>query len=166
MAVLPILAWPDARLTQTCAPVADLAKVQTLAVDMLETMYAAQGRGLAAPQVGVMCRMFVIDTGWKEGKSDPLVMINPLLKEVGEDSAVNSEGCLSIVGVTTDVRRATTVLMQWTSLQGARVVQGFSGTGAVCVQHELDHLDGVVTLDHLDPETRAAVEAEYAIASA
>lgn len=165
MAVLSILAWPDERLTQTCTPVTDLAEVQTLAADMLETMYAAKGRGLAAPQVGAMCRMFVIDTGWKEGKPDPLVMINPLLLEVGEESAVTTEGCLSIAGVTTDVRRATTVLMQWTSLQGARVVQGFSGFGAVCVQHELDHLDGVVTLDHLDAETRATVEAEYAIAS-
>ena len=149
-------------------PVTDLTEVQTLAADMLETMYAAEGRGLAAPQVGAMCRMFVIDTGWKQGKSDPLVMINPLLQEVGEESAVNTEGCLSIAGVTTEVRRATTVLVQWASLQGqgARVVQGFSGFGAVCVQHELDHLDGVVTLDHLDAETRATVEANYNMARA
>jgi peptide deformylase len=161
MAVLSILAWPDERLTLTCSPVAELATVQTLAADMLETMYAAKGRGLAAPQVGALCRMFVMDIGWKEGRSDPLVMINPMLQEVGEESALSTEGCLSIPGVTTEVRRPTTVQMLWTSLQGARVVQGFSGFGSVCVQHELDHLDGVVTLDHLDKETRATVEAEY-----
>lgn len=161
MAILSILAWPDERLTQTCSSVAVLTEVHVLAADMLETMYAAKGRGLAAPQVGALCRMFVMDIGWKEGRSDPLVMINPMLQEVGEDSAVSTEGCLSIPGVTTEVRRPTTVQMQWTSLQGARVVQGFSGFGAVCVQHELDHLDGVVTLDHLDAETRAMVEAEY-----
>lgn len=161
MTVRAILAWPDERLTQSCAPVTDLAAVQLLAADMLEVMYAAQGRGLAAPQIGEMCRMFVMDVGWKEGGPDPLVMINPMLQEVSEESAVNTEGCLSIAGVTTEIRRPTSVQMQWTSLQGARMVQGFSGFGAICVQHELDHLDGVITFDHLDAEARAAVEAEY-----
>lgn len=161
MACLPILAWPDQHLSQRCAAVTDLADVQELAANMLETMYAAQGRGLAAPQVGEMCRMFVMDIGWKEGNADPLVMINPVLQDVGEESAVNTEGCLSIAGVTAEVRRHTTVQMQWTSLEGARMVQGFSGFGAICVQHELDHLNGVVTFDHLDADIRATVEAEY-----
>ena len=163
MTVLPILAWPDKRLTRTCRPVSVLAEVQELAADMLETMYIANGRGLAAPQVGAMCRVFVIDTGWKEGKPDPIVMINPMLQEVGVQTVVNTEGCLSIAGVTAEVRRPTTVRMQWTSLDGAQMLQGFSGFSAVCVQHELDHLDGIVTLDHLDAEARADVEAEYAV---
>jgi peptide deformylase len=161
MAVLPILRWPDPRLSETCAPVQDLADIQGLVADMLETMYAAKGRGLAAPQVGHLCRVFVIDIGWKVGSPDPLVMINPVLQDVGEDSAINAEGCLSIPGVTTDIRRPSHVRLQWTSAEGARVVQGFSGFGAVCVQHELDHLNGVVTFDHLDPDARAKAERDY-----
>jgi peptide deformylase len=161
MSVLPIVLWPDPRLRETCAPVTDLADVQTLAADMLETMYAAPGRGLAAPQVGAMVRMFVMDAGWKEGKSDPLVCINPMFQEIGEDRVDSEEGCLSIPGVTAMVNRPSTVQMQWTGINGARYVQSFDGFAAACVQHEMDHLDGVVTFDHLDAETRAEVETQY-----
>ena len=85
MSVRDILLWPDARLMQTCAPVAQITpEIKTLAKDMLLTMYAALGRGLAAPQVGVLSRVFVMDTRWKEGKSDPLVCVNPMLQEVSE----------------------------------------------------------------------------------
>ena len=161
MSVLPIVLWPDPRLRETCAPVTDLADVQTLAADMLETMYAAPGRGLAAPQVGAMVRMFVMDAGWKEGKSDPLVCINPMFQEIGENRVDGEEGCLSIPGVTAIVNRPSTVQMQWTGINGARYVQSFDGFAAACVQHEMDHLDGVVTFDHLDAETRAEVETQY-----
>ena len=161
MSVLPIVLWPDPRLRETCAPVTDLADVQTLAADMLETMYAAPGRGLAAPQVGAMVRMFVMDAGWKEGKSDPLVCINPMFQEIGEDRVDSEEGCLSIPGVTAMVNRPSTVQMQWTGINDARYVQSFDGFAAACVQHEMDHLDGVVTFDHLDAETRAEVETQY-----
>jgi len=128
---------------------------------MLETMYDAPGRGLAAPQVGVMVRMFVMDAGWKEGKSDPLVCINPMFQEIGEDRVAGEEGCLSIPGITAMVNRPSTVQMQWTGITGARYVQSFEGFAAACVQHEMDHLDGVVTFDHLDAETRAEVEGQY-----
>jgi peptide deformylase len=161
VAVLPILKWPDARLRAPCAPVQDVAALQDLARDMLDTMYDAPGRGLAAPQVGHLHRMFVMDAGWKEGKPDPLVMINPVILEFGEETAVNSEGCLSLPGITAEVRRPTTVLVQWITPEGARAVQGFQGFAAVCVQHEMDHLDGIVTLDHLDGETRMSLEAAY-----
>jgi peptide deformylase len=161
MSVLPIVLWPDPRLRETCAPVTDLADVQTLAADMLETMYAAPGRGLAAPQVGAMVRMFVMDAGWKEGKSDPLVCINPMFQEIGEDRVDSEEGCLSIPGVTAMVNRPSTVQMQWTGINGARYVQSFDGFAAACVQHEMDHLDGVVTFDHLDAETRAEIQSQY-----
>ncbi|QUJ75774.1 peptide deformylase [Sulfitobacter albidus] len=162
MSVLEIRRWPDPVLRETCVPVAAVSpEIETLARDMLETMYAAPGRGLAAPQVGHLHRMFVMDVGWKEGKPDPLVCINPMLTEVGEESAVGPEGCLSIPGVSADVRRATEVQMVWTGLNGARYVQRFTGFAAVCAQHELDHLDGVVTFDHLDADTRAALEAEF-----
>jgi peptide deformylase len=162
MSVLEVVKWPDARLTATCIPIEGItAEIETLAADMLETMYDAQGRGLAAPQVGSGQRIFVMDVGWKEGKSDPLVCINPMLQEIGEDRATGPEGCLSIPGVTAQVNRPTQVQMVWTGLNGGRYVQNFDGFAAVCAQHELDHLDGVVTFDHLDVATRDALIAEY-----
>lgn len=163
MRVLPILQWPDPRLMEICAPIEAITPdIEALAADMLETMYAAPGRGLAGPQVGAMQRIFVMDAGWKEGKPDPLVCLNPMLQEVSEERATNSEGCLSIPGISADVSRPAQVQMVWTGLNGGRYVQSFTGFAAACVQHELDHLDGVVTLDHLDAQTRAALEAEYA----
>ena len=162
MSVLDILRWPDTRLTETCAPVAEITpEIEALAADMLETMYAAPGRGLAAPQVGVLQRIFVMDTGWKEGKPDPLVCINPMLQEVSEDRATQEEGCLSIPGVSAMISRPAQVQMVWTGLNGARYVQSFDGFAAACAQHELDHLDGVVTFDHLDAFARADLLAEY-----
>lgn len=163
MSVLDIVHWPDPRLAEICPPVPEITpEVEALAADMLETMYAAKGRGLAAPQVGAMLRVFVMDAGWKEGKSDPLVCINPMLQEVSEERATREEGCLSILGVTAEISRPAQVQMMWTGLNGGRYVQSFSGFAAACVQHELDHLDGVVTFDRLDAETRARLEAEYA----
>lgn len=163
MSVLKVVQWPDPRLTETCAPVEAITpEIETLAADMLETMYAAPGRGLAGPQVGAMVRVFVMDAGWKEGKSDPLVCINPMLMEVSEERTSNSEGCLSIPGVSAEISRPAQVQMVWTGLNGGRYVQSFTGFAAACVQHEIDHLDGIITFDHLDAETRAQVEAEYA----
>ena len=162
MSLREILRWPDPRLAQTCALVEEITpEIETLAADMLETMYAAPGRGLAAPQVGAMVRLFVMDTGWKEGKPDPLVCINPMLQEVSEERAEGEEGCLSIPGVMAAVSRPAQVQMVWTGLNSGRYVQSFTGFGAACAQHELDHLDGVVTFDHLDAEMRAQMIAEY-----
>ncbi|MFK7836053.1 MAG: peptide deformylase [Sulfitobacter sp.] len=162
MSVLPIVLWPDPRLTEVCAPVEEITpEIETLAADMLETMYAAPGRGLAGPQVGAMQRIFVMDAGWKEGKSDPIVCINPMLQEVSEDRATGEEGCLSIPGVSAEISRPAQVQMVWTGLNGGRYVQSFAGFAAACVQHELDHLDGVVTFDHLDADTRESLIAEY-----
>lgn len=162
MSVLEIVTWPDARLIETCVPVDEVTpEIEALAADMLETMYAAKGRGLAAPQVGETARIFVMDVGWKEGKSDPLVCINPMLQEIGEDRAVGPEGCLSIPGVTAQISRPTQVQMMWTGLNGGRYVQSFVGFGAICAQHEIDHLDGIVTFDHLDAATRGDLIAEY-----
>ncbi|NNK16651.1 MAG: peptide deformylase [Sulfitobacter sp.] len=162
MSVLPILKWPDPRLAEICAPIQEITpEIETLASDMLETMYDAPGRGLAGPQVGVMQRIFVMDAGWKEGKSDPIVCINPMLQEVSEKRATNTEGCLSIPGVSAEVSRPAQVQMVWTGLNGGRYVQSFDGFAAACVQHELDHLDGVVTFDHLKEADRLALIAEF-----
>lgn len=162
MAVLDIVIWPDARLSETCVQIDEVTDdICTLAQDMLDTMYKAKGRGLAASQVGAMHRVFVMDIGWKEGKSDPLICINPMLQEIGEDRATLEEGCLSIPGLLAEVNRPSQVQLVWSSLEGGRYVQSFDGFGAACVQHELDHLDGIVTFDHLDADTRAALIAQY-----
>lgn len=162
MAVLPILVWPDPRLRVACAPVAMVTpQIERLAEDMLRTMYDASGRGLAAPQVGVMQRLFVMDTTWKEGHPAPTVCINPVIEETSEDRSSNSEGCLSIPGITLEISRPARVKMSWTGLTGTRYVQVFDGFAAVCVQHETDHLDGRVTFDLLDAEARAKAEATY-----
>ena len=162
MSVLPILKWPDPRLAEICAPIQEITpEIKTLASDMLETMYDAPGRGLAGPQVGVLQRIFVMDAGWKEGRPDPIVCINPMLQEVSEERATNSEGCLSIPGVSAEISRPALVQMVWTGLNGGRYVQSFDGFAAACVQHELDHLDGVVTFDHLKEADRLALIAEF-----
>ena len=113
---------------------------------MLETMYAAPGRGLAGPQVGVMKRLFVMDPTWKEGSPAPLVCLDPEIMWRSDDTAAGPEGCLSIPGVLTVVERATSVQLRWRDLDGALHDQVLTGFAAICAQHELDHLDGIVTL--------------------
>jgi peptide deformylase len=162
MSTRPILTWPDARLTEACADVgAATADVQILAADMLETMYAAPGRGLAGPQIGVMQRIFVMDTGWKEGAPDPLVCIDPQIEVLDQTPATHSEGCLSIPGVSAEVMRPSSVRLFYTGLDGVRQSRDLIGFDAVCAQHEYDHLDGVLTFDRIDAEARAALLAEY-----
>lgn len=161
MAVLPILKWPDARLTQRCAEVAQFDDIRDLARDMLDTMYDAAGRGLAAPQVGVFQRLFVMDTGWKAGQSCPVVMINPDILWMSDTRLSGPEGCLSIPGIAPEVKRAERVRVRWTDLEGQVAEAELGGFAAVCVQHEFDHLDGIVTLMRLSPQARAAAEAAY-----
>lgn len=158
--ILPILRWPDARLSEPCAPAVLSDAVRALAADLLETMYDATGRGLAAPQVGRLERLFVMDVGWKDGRRTPVVMVNPAVVWQSEARAVGPEGCLSIPGPTTLVERAAEVRMRWSDLEGRMREEAFTGFAAVCVQHEFDHLDGVLTLDRLSPEARARAEAE------
>lgn len=156
MAVLPILRWPDSRLMTICSPV--VKDVSALAADMLETMYAAPGRGLAAPQIGALYRLFVMDCTWKEGIYAPLTLMNPEILWRSPETAVGPEGCLSLPGLTTQVVRSKAVEMRWLDLNGVVNEQTFTGFAAICAQHEFDHLNGVLTLDHLDPATRTAAE--------
>lgn len=158
--ILPILRWPDPRLSSVCAPAVLSEDLRALAADMLETMYAAPGRGLAAPQVGAMVRLFVMDVGWKEGAPSPVVAVNPEILWSSDTRLVGPEGCLSIPGPTTMVERAEAVRLRWTDLGGQVQEDLLTGMAAVCAQHEYDHLDGVLTLDRLSPETRAQAEAE------
>ncbi len=159
MSILPILRWPDERLQSTCAPVT--GDVRQLAEDMLETMYAAPGRGLAAPQVGVMQRLFVMDETWKEGTPAPMVFVNPEIVAQSDDTVTQPEGCLSIPGVLVDVTRPSAVTLRWKSLSGVIQEERFNGFAAACVQHELDHLNGLVTFDRIEAEARAQALAEY-----
>ena len=160
MAVLPILQWPDPRLSHRCAPVEN-ERLDVLIGDMFDTMYAAQGRGLAAPQVGVMKRLFVMDVTWKEGPPSPMVMINPTIMAVEHVPVVMEEGCLSIPGVLVPVTRPVAVTVQWTAAEGDIHMADFDGFEARCIQHEFDHLNGMVTFDRIDADTRARLETEY-----
>jgi len=145
MAVLPVLTVPDARLRQVCAPV--VGDVSALAADLLETMYVAPGRGLAAPQVGALLRLFVMDEHWKDGTFAPQVFVNPRI--VDRFGAVTGpEGCLSIPGGVVRVTRAVEVMVEWSGLDGGTQAARLTGFAAICAQHEIDHLDGVLTLDH------------------
>ena len=157
--LLPILRWPDPRLSQPCAPAVLDDALRALAADMLETMYAAPGRGLAAPQVGHLVRMFVMDVAWKTGTPAPMVFVNPEVELLGT-LVSGAEGCLSIPGPLTEVERSALVRVRWTDLQGQRQEAVLDGFAAICVQHEYDHLDGILTLDRLSPEARAKAEAE------
>lgn len=162
MAVLPILTYPDRRLTQRCVEIAAVTQdIHDLAADMLETMYAAKGRGLAGPQVGAMVRIFVMDVGWKDGEPTPLVMINPDLLWMADSRVDGAEGCLSLPGITTVVKRATVVRLRWLDLQGELQEDHLTGVSAICAQHEFDHLDGVLTLHRIPPQARAIAEAQY-----
>lgn len=163
MSTLPIVRWPDSRLREKCEDVGGVTPdIQALAADMLRTMYAAPGRGLAGPQVGAMIRLFVMDEGWKEGTPTPVVMVDPVIEWASPDQVLMEEGCLSIPGISVDVLRPVQVRMRWTDLEGGTHNQMLTGAAARIAQHEFDHLNGIVTFDRLAPDARAQAEREYA----
>ncbi len=166
MTVLPILRWPDPRLSTPCAPAPLTDAVRHLAADMLETMYAAPGRGLAAPQVGHLIRLFVMDVTWKDGAPSPRICLNPEILWRSDTTATGAEGCLSIPGITTDIARATDIRLRWTDLDGLTQEENLSGFAAICAQHEYDHLDGLVTFDRLPFAARGTALDAYAAAQA
>ena len=149
MAILPILQHPHAILRAKCGHVRDFGPdLRRLAQDMFDTMYAAPGRGLAAPQVGVAQRIFVTDTTWKDGTPLPQVFVNPVIIAATDTWQKFDESCLSILGVTVSLQRPETVQMHWQDLDGNWQRGSFSGIAAVCVQHERDHLDGILCIDY------------------
>jgi len=150
MAIRPILVLPDQRL-RTVADHVDKVddEIKKLAKDMLDTMYAAPGIGLAAPQVGELKRVVVMDLA-KDGETpDPIVMINPEILKFSEDTVTTEEGCLSIPDLYYDVERPAEVTVRYTDLDGKTVTRDATDRLAICVQHELDHLDGVLYIDYL-----------------
>lgn len=150
MAKRPILILPDQRLRQVCDPIEKVDdSIKALAADMLETMYDAPGIGLAAPQIGEMKRIVVMDLA-KEGETpEPLVMINPEILKYSEETTVTEEGCLSIPELYYEVERPAEVTVRYTDLDGNVVEKDANERFAVCIQHELDHLDGVLYVDYL-----------------
>ncbi|MHC9235186.1 peptide deformylase [Pseudooceanicola sp. 502str34] len=164
MAVLPILAWPDPRLARTCTPLEHGEDVTALVADMFDTMYAAPGRGLAGPQVGVMKRLFVIDVTWKEGDRSPVACLNPEIVAASGELSTAQEACLSIRGVAMPVARPARITLRWWDAAWQMHQQEMTGAWATCAQHELDHLDGTVIFDRVAAELRAGLEADYAAA--
>lgn len=160
MAILPIYETPDPVLREVSAPVEDFTpELQTLIDDMFATMYAAPGIGLAAIQVGVPKRLLVIDLqepgppaeGEKEGEpvKDPRVFINPEILESSDVTVPYQEGCLSVPDMYADVLRPDRVRVRWQDRDGTSHDEWLDGLLAVCIQHEIDHLNGVLFIDHL-----------------
>ncbi|MFG3448457.1 MULTISPECIES: peptide deformylase [unclassified Stenotrophomonas] len=163
MAILPILEFPDPRL-RTKAALIDAAEVTTPAFqelidNMFQTMYEAPGIGLAASQVDVHKRFMVIDVS--EEKDTPRVFINPEIV-ASEGGQVYQEGCLSVPGIFADVTRADTITVRFLDRQGVAQELTTDGLLAVCVQHEMDHLDGKLFIDYLSPLKREMVRKKLA----
>ena len=154
-----ILLHPDPRLKKHCAPVNDLTdELRALADDMLETMYDAPGVGLAAPQVGVLDRLIVLDCVKAEGEAPrPLIMFNPEILAASDDLNVYEEGCLSIPEQFAEVTRPAQVQVRWMDRDGNEQNEEMSGLWATCVQHEIDHLDGKLFIDYLKPLKRQMI---------
>jgi peptide deformylase len=155
----PILIHPDPRLKKTAAPVADLSDdLRALADDMLETMYDAPGIGLAAPQIGVLDRLIVLDCiREEEGPPRPLIMFNPVVVSASDDTSIYDEGCLSIPEQYAEVTRPAEVEVHWMNRDGNAEQEVFSGLWATCVQHEIDHLNGKLFIDYLGPMKRQMI---------
>ncbi len=149
MTIRPILIAPDRRLRSKCTPVEQVDdEVRRLMDDMLETMYDAPGIGLAAPQVGVLRRVVVIDLGDEENRQ-PLFLANPHIVRASEEEAVANEGCLSLPEIFVDVTRPVAVTARYLDREGREQEIEADGLLARCIQHEIDHLDGVLHVDAL-----------------
>lgn len=159
MTLRNILIHPDPRLKKVATPVAEVSDdVRRLADDMLETMYDAPGIGLAAPQVAVSQRLLVMDCIKDEDATPrPMVLINPEITWMSEAANVYEEGCLSIPEQYAEVERPAEVEVSWLGLDGKTHSERFDGLWATCVQHEIDHLDGRLFIDHLRPLRRQMI---------
>lgn len=161
MALHPILIIPDTRLRQVAEPVAAVdADVRRLADDMLETMYKAPGIGLAAPQIGILRRIVVVDVAKRQNEGatpEPMVLINPTVTWSSEERSVYEEGCLSIPEFYEEVERPAVVHVSFLDRDGAPRSIEADGILATCLQHEVDHLNGVLFIDHISRLKRSRV---------
>lgn len=159
MSIRPILIHPDPRLKKVAEPVASVTdELRILAEDMLATMYDAPGIGLAAPQVGVLKRLIVMDcVKDPEAAPRPMVLVNPEVVWASEARNIYEEGCLSIPDHYAEIERPAEVRVRWTGLDGSEREEHFDGLWATCVQHEIDHLDGRLFIDYLRPLRRQMI---------
>jgi peptide deformylase len=150
MAKLEIITLPDPLLRKASAPVERVdAELLKLADDMLETMYAAPGVGLAAVQVGIPRRLIVLDTSKDEDARQPLVLVNPEIVSLGSEMRLHEEGCLSIPDVRVEIERPSVVTVRYLDRAGKRQALVADGLLATAVQHEVDHLNGKLIIDFL-----------------
>jgi peptide deformylase len=157
-AVRPIVVLPDPLLRQTSEPIGEVtAEVRGLADDMLATMYDAPGIGLAAIQIGVAKRLVVIDLAKPDEEKRPMVLINPEIISASEEKRVYEEGCLSIPEYYEEVERADRIRFRYRDLDGNTVEAEADGVLATCLQHEIDHLNGVLFIDYLSKLKRDRV---------
>lgn len=156
MAPRPVLIAPDPRLKSVSRPVETVdASVTRLADDMLEAMYAADGIGLAAIQIGVPKCVLVMDLARKDGRRDPRVFINPKIVWTSDETALCEEGCLSVPDIWEEVERPVRIRAEYLDLEGRVHKKEAEGLLATCLQHEIDHLEGILFLDHLSRLKRA-----------
>lgn len=158
-----IVLAPDNRLKTECAPIEEITdEVRDLAERMLQDMYATDGCGLAAPQVGELVQLVVIDVDYTRSKRNPYVLINPRIVEADGEERETAEGCLSFPGITVRVSRPSHVVVQARNLDGDLMrYEARDNLMAVCLQHEIDHLHGVTMVDHLKPLQRVRKMHEY-----
>ncbi len=163
MAKRPILILPDPVLRMVAKPVGAVDdRVRAVADDMLETMYEAPGIGLAAPQIGLLERIVVCDVATEEDEEPrPMVLVNPEILSVSEETKVWEEGCLSIPDYTEEVLRPAAVRVGYLDRNGERQEIDAEGLLAVCLQHEIDHLNGVLFIDHLSRLKRDRVTKKF-----
>jgi peptide deformylase len=154
MAKLHILTFPDPRLRTVAIPVTKFDKsLENLVSDMLETMYEENGIGLAATQIDYHERIIVIDIS--DERNEPKIFINPEFKILNDKSLLSfSEGCLSVPGVLEEIVRPDSILLTWQDIKGKRFTEEPSGLLTVCIQHEIDHLEGKLMVDYLSPLKR------------
>jgi peptide deformylase len=162
MSIRPILVIPDPRLKQAAAPVAAVDdRLRSLAADMLDTMYDAPGIGLAGPQIGEMVRLVVIDIAKKDEPRQPLVLVNPEIVWSSPETSVYEEGCLSIPEFYEEVERPALVTVRFLDARGAECELTAEGVLATCIQHEVDHLNGVLFIDHISRLKRDRVMRKF-----
>jgi peptide deformylase len=162
MTIRPLVILPDSKLRVISEPIKEItSEIRQLADDMLETMYDAPGVGLAAIQIGVPVRMVTMDVSKSEDEHQPMVLINPEILWASEEKRTYEEGCLSIPEYYEEVERPDRVRFRYMSLQGETVEQDADGLLATCVQHEIDHLNGVLFIDYLSKLKRDRVTIKF-----
>ena len=151
-----IVLSPDPRLSKECAPIEEVTpEIRALSERMLRDMYATEGCGLAAPQIGELVQMVVIDVDWAGGEKNPYVLINPEIVVADGEEREFPEGCLSFPGITVRVKRPSHVIVEAKNLDGDLMrYEARDNLLAICLQHEIDHIHGVTMIDHLSPMQR------------